>query len=146
MRWEHVILDQRFARLAGERDALYDRFSAALHDVKQKTGFRNMLLEQKVSAAAEEVERQSLTLSELLASANLDPRVLGAVEKKLTDVVVAKENAVKALQVQLAQVASTHDRAIDSFLRAMVEYGVRPEELGFIPARSHEVLGIALSQ
>lgn len=58
LRWELEILEQRHARVCAERDALYERFQAAMQDVKQKAGFRTLLLERRLAGAAEEVRRR----------------------------------------------------------------------------------------
>ena len=55
LRWELEILEQRHGRVCAERDALYERFQAAMQDVKQKAGFRTLLLERRLAGAAEEV-------------------------------------------------------------------------------------------
>jgi hypothetical protein len=143
-RWEHEILEQRFQRLSGERDALYAKFNAALHDAKQKSGFRGLLLERKLGAAAEEVERQSVTLAEVLVAARQNPAVLGSVERKLGDVVAAKDAAIRELQAELGRVAAAHDRAVDGFERKMGQFGIPHQELGFRPLRSADVLDAAL--
>lgn len=140
LRWEHEILQQRFVSLAGERDALYERFQAALHDVKQKSGFRSLLLEKRLGAAATEVERQSVMLSEVLVAARLDPRVLGPLERQLADVVASKDGAVRELEAELERVAGAHDRLLDFFAAKMREYGIPAAELGFAPLRSYDIL------
>lgn len=139
-RWEHEILEQRHLRLAAERDELYARFSAALHAVKQKAGFRGLLLESQLAAAAEEVERQSITLAEVLLAANLDPRSLGAIEKRLADAVAAKDAAVAGLQADLLRAAAAHDAALERYERAMADAGIPGEELGFRAARAADLL------
>jgi hypothetical protein len=73
LRWAHEILEQRFERLKAERDALAAKFSEAVHEIQQKAGFRALLLEQKLAAAAEEGERAQLLLAEVLAQANVEP-------------------------------------------------------------------------
>lgn len=140
LRWEHEILQQRYASLAGERDALYERFQAALHDVKQKSGFRSLLLEKRLGAAATEVERQSVMLSEVLVAARLDPRVLGPLERQLADVVASKDGAVRELEAELERIAGAHDRLLDFFASKMREYGIPAAELGFAPLRSYDIL------
>jgi hypothetical protein len=84
------------------------RSCAALHDVKQKTGFKHLLLEKRLAAAADEVERQTVTLSEVLAAARLDPLVLGKLEKQLADVVRTKDEAIKELEGELGRVVCDH--------------------------------------
>lgn len=140
LKWEHEILEQRFLRLVGERDALYLKFTAALHEVKQKAGFKTLVLEHKLSAAANEVERESLTLNEVLLAVNLDPASVGSLEKKLAEVLNEKDATIAGLQQELLKLADRHDQAVAFYLRHMKEQGVRTEELGFKPALSKDLL------
>jgi len=106
LRWEHEILEQRYARLTAERDALYEKFQLALHDVKQKTGFRHLLLEKRLAAAADEVERHTVALTEVLSAARLDKDALGKLERNLSAVVSSKDAAIRELETELGRVVS----------------------------------------
>lgn len=140
LKWEHEILEQRYQRLLEERNALYNKFTSALHEVKQKAGFRTLVLEHKLSAAAEEVERESLKLNGVLKAANLDPVSVGSLEKKLADVLGEKDAVITELKEELLRVAERHDQAIEFYKRKMQQEGVRVEELGFTPALSKDIL------
>ena len=41
-----------------ERDDLYKCFVAAIHEVQQKSGFKNLLLEKKLTALADTLEKK----------------------------------------------------------------------------------------
>ena len=41
-----------------ERDELYSRFTKAIHEVQQKSGFKNLLLEKKLTALADTLEKK----------------------------------------------------------------------------------------
>lgn len=58
LRWEHEVLEQRFVRTQQERDDLYQKFIKAINEVQQKTGFKNVLLERKLHAMEEAIERK----------------------------------------------------------------------------------------
>lgn len=82
LRWEHEVLEQRFAQvwntdgsilgfgiihfipclgheqIQKERDDLYSKFVKAIHEVQQKTGFKNLLLEKKLTALADTLEKK----------------------------------------------------------------------------------------
>ena len=45
-------------QVESERDDLYDKFVASIHDVQQKTGFKNLLLEKKLSTLADQLEKK----------------------------------------------------------------------------------------
>lgn len=66
-----------------ERDELYSKFTAAILEVQQKTGFKNLLLERKLQALSAAMEKKELQLNEVLAASNLDPATLSLVSRKL---------------------------------------------------------------
>ena len=73
------MLEQRFHHVEKERDELYEKFESTIYDVQQKSGFKNILLERKLQAINESLEKKEAQLSEVLAAANLDPNMLGQV-------------------------------------------------------------------
>ena len=76
LRWEHEVLEQRFAQVhpshlhtlthphicilqvQKERDELYGRFTKAIHEVQQKSGLKNLLLEKKLSTLTDTLEKK----------------------------------------------------------------------------------------
>lgn len=66
-----------------ERDELYSKFTAAILEVQQKTGFKNLFLERKLQALSAAMEKKELQLNEVLAASNLDPATLTLVSRKL---------------------------------------------------------------
>ncbi|OON16403.1 hypothetical protein X801_07785 [Opisthorchis viverrini] len=66
-----------------ERDELYERFVAAIQEVQQKTGLKNLLLEKRLQALTDVVEKKEVQLNEVLAASNLDPAAVTAVSHKL---------------------------------------------------------------
>ena len=83
LRWEHEVLEQRFAQVSNhslyssptslslslyfsvvmtqvqqERDELYARFTMAIHEVQQKSGLKNLLLEKKLSTLTDTLEKK----------------------------------------------------------------------------------------
>lgn len=66
-----------------ERDDLYQKFTKAINEVQQKTGFKNLLLERKLIGLANLLEKKEVQLNEVLAASNLDPSALRVVTHKL---------------------------------------------------------------
>ena len=66
-----------------ERDDLYRKFVKAIHEVQQKSSFKNLLLEKKLSALADTLEKKEAQLNEVLSASNLDPTALTVVTRKL---------------------------------------------------------------
>lgn len=72
-----------FSQTQFERDELYDKFVKAIHEVQQKSNFKNLLLEKKLSALADTLEKKEAQLNEVLSASNLDPTALTVVTRKL---------------------------------------------------------------
>ena len=112
LQWEHEVLEQRFEKVESERDDLYQRFVKAIHEVQQKSNFKNLLLEKKLSALADTLEKKEAQLNEVLSASNLDPTALTVVTRKLEDVLDSKNSAIKDLQYELARVCKVSQKFI----------------------------------
>ena len=143
LEWEHEVLGQRFTQVKSERDELYKRFQSTVYDVQQKSGFKNLLLERKLSALQEALEQKEAQLNEVLARANIEPSVLGQVKGRLDDIIESKNQAVRDLQQELERVMGAHEELIRSSEEKMAEFGVPIEELGF---RSQRIGQVNMSQ
>ena len=83
LKWEHEVLTQRFETTVNERDELYKKFVKAIHDVQQKSNLKNLLLEKKLGALGDTLEKKDAQLNEVLTASNLDPSALTVVTRKL---------------------------------------------------------------
>ena len=133
MEWEMEVLEQRYHGVATERDDLYNKFVKTIHEVQQKTGFKNLLLEKKLGALLDQLEKKEAQLNEVLAASNLDPTALAVVTRKLEDVLDAKNAAIKDLQYELARACKAHNDVIRAYESKLREFGIPLEELGFRP-------------
>ena len=77
--WEKEVLSQRFSKVEAERNELYGKFEASILDVQQKTGLKGMILERKVEALHDALEKKQTQLGEVLAASNLDSPTLQSV-------------------------------------------------------------------
>lgn len=136
LKWEHEVLEQRFHKIQEERDDLYRKFVKAIHEVQQKSSFKNLLLEKKLSALADTLEKKEAQLNEVLAASNLDPTALTVVTRKLEDVLDSKNSAIKDLQYELARVCKAHNDLLRTYESKLRQFGIPTEELGFKPLES----------
>jgi hypothetical protein len=143
LRWEHEILEQRFGRLVGERDTLYDRFTKALHEVKQKAGFKALVLEERVVAASEAATKAGTMLREVVAAAGVGGGVSDAGAKALAEEVASRDATIAALRDELSRIAQLHDDAVRTCLAAMASADVPASEVGFVPLTSRDILAQA---
>jgi Icc-related predicted phosphoesterase len=56
---------------------------AAILELQQKTGLKNVLLEKKLTALNDLLEQKEAQMNEVLAAAHLDPAAMTTVNKKL---------------------------------------------------------------
>ena len=90
MTWEHEVLLQKHERVVKERGELRHRLERSVQEVRQKTAFRGLVLERKVVATAQDLEKTEAALSEVLASTSLSSDVVGELKQSLEDVLMAK--------------------------------------------------------
>jgi growth arrest-specific protein 8 len=72
LEWEKEVLSQRFTKVEAERNELFAKFESSVQEVQQKTGLKKMLLEKKVEALNEALEKKRTQLAEVLVAANMD--------------------------------------------------------------------------
>lgn len=65
MKWANEALELRFEKLQIERDTLHSRFVNAVLEVQQKTGLKNVLLQNRINVLNENVEHQEAVIGEL---------------------------------------------------------------------------------
>eukprot|EP00055_Hartaetosiga_balthica_P018192 m.130269 g.130269 ORF g.130269 m.130269 type:complete len:479 (+) comp9467_c0_seq21:57-1493(+) len=130
LEWEKEVLQQRFQEVEEERDELYERFVKTIYDVQQKTGFKNLILEKKLDALSDQLEKKEAQLNEVLSASNLDPTALAVVTRKLEDVLDSKNGAIKDLQYELAKSYKSYNDTVLTFKSKLEEYGIPVDELG----------------
>uniref|UniRef100_A0A8C7TYU3 Dynein regulatory complex subunit 4 n=1 Tax=Oncorhynchus mykiss TaxID=8022 RepID=A0A8C7TYU3_ONCMY len=121
-------------RVQVELDDLYKKFTQAIQEVQQKSGFMNLLLERKLGALTNTLEKKEAQLNALVV-----------VTRKLEEVVDSKNIAIKDLQYELARVCKAHDDLLRTYEAKLHAFGIPMEELGFKPLES-SVAGHSLGQ
>ncbi|KAF3817528.1 hypothetical protein GH733_012815 [Mirounga leonina] len=145
LQWEHEVLEQRFLKVQQERDELYRKFTAAILEVQQKVGFKNLVLERKLQALSASVEKKEVQFSEVLAASNLDLAALTLVSRKLEDVLESKNNTIKDLQYELARVCKAHNDLLRTYEAKLLAFGIPLDNVGFKPLET-AVIGQTLGQ
>uniref|UniRef100_G1PSP2 Dynein regulatory complex subunit 4 n=2 Tax=Myotis lucifugus TaxID=59463 RepID=G1PSP2_MYOLU len=145
LQWEHEVLEQRFIQVQRERDELYSKFTAAILEVQQKTGFKNLLLERKLQALSAAMEKKELQLNEVLTASNLDPATLTLLSHKLEDVLESKNSTIKDLQYELARVCKAHSDLLRTYEAKLLAFGIPLDNVGFKPLET-AVVGQTLGQ
>ncbi|XP_052008711.1 dynein regulatory complex subunit 4 [Xyrauchen texanus] len=136
LKWEHEVLEQRFTTVQSERDELYVKFTKAILDVQQKSGFKNLLLERKLSTLNHMLEKKEAQLSEVLSASNLDPAALNVVTRKLEEVLDSKNHTITDLQYEVARVCKAHNDLLRTSEAKLQAFGIPMDELGLKPLES----------
>ncbi|XP_056334881.1 dynein regulatory complex subunit 4 isoform X3 [Danio aesculapii] len=136
LKWELEVLEQRFSKVQLERDELYMKFTKAILEVQQKSGFKNLLLECKLNTLNDTLEKKEAQLSEVLSASNLDPTTLSVVTHKLEEVLESKNHTIKDLQYEVARVCKAHNDLLKTSEAKLQAFGIPVEELCFKPLKS----------
>lgn len=134
MEFQHEVLQQQLAHVTSEREDLYTKFQQAIYDVQQKSGLKNLILEKKIDTVEEALETTEAQITELLASANVDPSTSAGITQKLDQVIAYKDDIVGQLQEEVQRIKDSHSTMVKTYESKLAEYGIPPEELGFVPA------------
>merc|ERR1712227_684920 len=108
MEFQHEVLQQQLATVTRERDELYNKFQHAIHDVQQKSGLKNLILEKKIDSIEEALETTEAQVSELLTSANVDQATASGISQKLDQVIAYKDDIVAQLQEEVQRIRDSH--------------------------------------
>ena len=138
--WEYETLLQRFSELKKERDELRENLRSSIYDVKQKSAFRNLLLEKKLAAMQRVQEEREAQLNEVLTRANLEPSVLGQVKGHVEDVLQRKNGEARKLQSEVARLQAQQEHLQKAIVEKMSEFGLGVNELGFTPIDTNEAI------
>ena len=133
--WDHEVTAQKLINLQEEKQAIEDKLGRTIYEVQQKNGFKNLLLEKKLTAMSQDLEKTESALAEVLASTNLHPEIIGDIQHNLEDVLMAKNKHTQKLEDQLDDIKRRYARTIQIYEAKMAEYQIPVEELGFTATR-----------
>ncbi|XP_059940261.1 dynein regulatory complex subunit 4-like isoform X2 [Mesoplodon densirostris] len=130
--------DKQILLVQQERDELYQKLTAAILEVQQKVGLKNLALERKVQALAAAVEKKEVQFNE--------------------DFLESKNSTIKDLQYELARVCKvrgdpqpspmfcqTHNDLLRTYEAKLLAFGVPLDNVGFKPLET-AVIGQTLGQ
>ena len=138
---QHAALKAEYERTEKDRSGLYESFEQTIHSVQRKSEFKNMVLEQRLSAMTETAESKEAQLDEILRAANLDPVEIKRVTTNLESVLSSKNADIQDLKYRLSRASKAYNdthRTLESKLGAL---GIPEEDfetLGFQPLMGEE--------
>ncbi len=129
LNWEHEILEQSFRQVQKERDELYQKFEKTIHEVQQKAMFKNQLLETKILALQEQVEKRDAQLREVIKVSNVDDQTIDHVAGQMEDVIEEKNKQIRDLRFETEKLKKMHNDLVRVVIDKMQQYGIPTEEL-----------------
>lgn len=133
--WEQEVLTQKLYNIKEEKETIEKKLQQTIYSVQQKNGFKNLLLEKKLTAMSQDLEKTESALAEVLASTNLHPEIIGDIQHNLEDVLMAKNKATQKLEDSLDELKRKYGRTIQLYEAKMAEFQIPTEELGFTATR-----------
>ena len=145
LKHQQSVKEVKFKKMEQERDMLIEKFDASVHDVRQKTEFRALLLEKKVESLSEVLDRKDGQLCEMLETANVSDEELEDITDKVADLLNAKNAVIHNLEYELSKATKAHNDLISIYQAKMSLAGVPEDELVFQPLPSDTTMAPAPS-
>eukprot|EP01029_Cantina_marsupialis_P012224 TRINITY_DN2702_c0_g1_i3.p1 TRINITY_DN2702_c0_g1~~TRINITY_DN2702_c0_g1_i3.p1 ORF type:complete len:455 (-),score=166.16 TRINITY_DN2702_c0_g1_i3:292-1656(-) len=123
LEWENEVLLQQLQKASNKLDELKKSYDESLFEVRQKAGFKNLLLQNKLSALNTALEKKEGQLVEVLTTANLDPAVIGHPRDKALNMIQEKDQRIRTLQAEIDRVERHTEQWVKDAEDEMVEYG-----------------------
>uniref|UniRef100_A0A8P4G4L4 Dynein regulatory complex subunit 4 n=1 Tax=Dicentrarchus labrax TaxID=13489 RepID=A0A8P4G4L4_DICLA len=137
---EHELLLQAFEKVQQERDELLKKQTEAILDIQQKSGLKELLLERKLAALTETLEKKEAQLCTALSVSNVDQTaVSNAAANKLEEILESKRAAISAFQCELARERQEYDDLLQTCREKLEDLSVPLYDFPFRP--SEQILG-----
>ena len=137
LKGEHGELKRDHESAEGKRNELYDKFESTVKEVQAKSDFKNLVLEQKLQGAGQNISRADHQLQEVVRAAQLDPSELSAITSSLDEMLSTKNMHIKDLQYAVVRVTKAYNDGLRTYGTKMKEFGIPEEEfdrMGFAKA------------
>ncbi|XP_068582653.1 dynein regulatory complex subunit 4-like [Cebidichthys violaceus] len=136
---EHELLLQAFEKVQQERDELLKKQTEAILDVQQKSGLKQLLLERKLAALTQTVEKKEAQLCAALSASNMDQTAGSMAANKLQEMLESKQATIDALQSDLARDRKEYDDLLQTCKEKLKDLDVPLYDFPFRP--SERILG-----
>ncbi|XP_044045323.1 dynein regulatory complex subunit 4-like [Siniperca chuatsi] len=136
---EHELLLQAFEKVQQERDELLKKQTEAILDVQQKSGLKELLLERKLAALTETLEKREAQLCAALSASVVDQTAGRSAANKLEEMLESKHVAISDFQCELARDCKEYDDLLQTCKEKLKALGVPLYDFPFRP--SEQVLG-----
>ncbi|XP_046386718.1 dynein regulatory complex subunit 4 isoform X1 [Ischnura elegans] len=132
---ENGVLDVSLQKLQREKEDLEKKLTAGVLEIQQRLGLKSEILNHKVTALLETLERKEVQLRQIIEASHLDPNAVAGITLQIEDVLYRKDAAYRELQWELSRVTKAHDDLICTYEAKLRQLGISQSELGFEPLR-----------
>lgn len=127
---ERKELEEKFLKVDKEKEDMYRKYEVAIEQLRQRTDYKNQVLDEKQHVLQNEYERKEVQLQELVQRSGLDQRTVEDICKKMEEAIEAKNSILRNLKYSLAHATKAYNDAIRVYEAKLVEFGIPAEELG----------------
>lgn len=121
LEYELEIKNQQRELFEKESDTLELKIINSLVDVRQKTGLEQLILEKKLEALRENIEKKDAELSQILTGANIDPRKLGHMVQSIEEIENKKAEDINQVQDELKKIREAHSNMVKTYENKLAE-------------------------
>ncbi|XP_076593709.1 dynein regulatory complex subunit 4-like [Chaetodon auriga] len=136
LKWDHEALEQKFSKLQLERDELYKTFTQNIQNAQHKADMRSALLERKLKALTDSLEKTRAQLCAVLSASNMDQTALGGLTNKVEENLDSFNNSIKNLKIKKCQISQARKDLLLTYGAKQRALGVPVEELCVKPFES----------
>jgi hypothetical protein len=132
-----VELKEAFAKSEGERNELYETFERTVKEVRAKSDFKNLVIEQKLQGMKLNVEKAGVQLQEVVSAADLDQGEVARITASLDEMLEGKNEHIKDLQYAVMRMTKSYNDGLRTYSQKLAEIGIPEDEImnmGFAPA------------
>ncbi len=127
---ERKDLEEKFLKVEKEKQDMYSKYEVAIEQLRQRTDYKNQVLDEKQNVLQNEYERKEVQLQELVQRSGLDQRTVEDICKKMEEAIEAKNSILRNLKYSLAHATKAYNDAIRVYEAKLVEFGIPAKELG----------------
>jgi len=131
--YKYEVTFQKIKYLEKEKGYFVNKYKDILHDVEQKAGLKNIILEKKLETIDDNLEIKEVQLKEVLKKTSVNPNTLANINNTLEEVESMKGELIHQLEEELKKIKEAHINMLKTFEAKMAELDIPTEEMGFEP-------------
>ena len=118
-----------YSRIEKERNDLYASFEAAITDLRHKSDYENVLLEQKLDTMQTASDTAKEQVAQIINAAGLDASEMDRVSAALHTTLIQRNRSIRETRDDLIKVTKAYNDALRSFTQRLIELGIPHNEI-----------------